>query len=350
MEHRYRRHTTARIALLALSVAVLLTVGGITATVHADTGNARIQLFTQNRQLWERGDDIRALQAFLNVNNFTLALVGAGSPGHEVVLFGPRTLRALKAFQAAHALPTTGYFGPLTRAVINLSVAQKFLSQFAPAKATSALGATSSPPVTATSTLAETLPVRHLSGGSSTSPTTPSDTTAPVLSAGSPSGTLTVGTNNTTLSLTTDEAATCNYSTSSGTAFASMAAFTTTGNIAHSTSITGLVNGGSYVYYVKCQDTSGNTNSNDYTISFTVAADLTSPTASVTAPSNNATVTGSAVAVSANAADDVSVAGRAVQAGHEYEHWRGGYVIPLLRDLELDRRLRWLAYHYRGCA
>ena len=186
MEHRYRRHTTARIALLALSVAVLLTVGGITATVHADTGNARIQLFTQNRQLWERGDDIRALQAFLNVNNFTLALVGAGSPGHEVVLFGPRTLRALKAFQAAHALPTTGYFGPLTRAVINLSVAQKFLSQFAPAKATSALGATSSPPVTATSTLAETLPVRHLSGGSSTSPTTPSDTTAPVLSAGSP--------------------------------------------------------------------------------------------------------------------------------------------------------------------
>ncbi len=35
--------------------------------------------------------------------------------------------------------------------------------------------------------------------------------------------------------------------------------------------MTGLVNGGSYSYYVRCQDTAGNPNTNDFTISFSVA-------------------------------------------------------------------------------
>jgi hypothetical protein len=73
--------------------------------------------------------------------------------------------------------------------------------------------------------------------------------------------------------------------------------------------ISGLTNGGSYIYYVKCQDGQGNTNATDYTISFTVAADTTSPTVNVTAPLNNATVSGNTVTISADATDDVSVAG-----------------------------------------
>lgn len=135
------------------------------------------------------------------------------------------------------------------------------------------------------------------------------DNTAPVRSAGSPSGTLALNTTSTTLSLTTGEAATCKYSTSPGTAYGSMTIFTTTGGTSHSTSVSGLTNGGSYVYYVKCQDGQGNTNATDYTISFTVAADTTSPTVSLTAPTNGATVSGSSVTISADASDDVSVSG-----------------------------------------
>ncbi len=51
-----------------------------------------------------------------------------------------------------------------------------------------------------------------------------------------------------------------------------MIAFSTTGSETHSTNITGLTNNTNYNYYVKCQDTTGNTNSSDYTISFSVKA------------------------------------------------------------------------------
>jgi Concanavalin A-like lectin/glucanases superfamily len=47
--------------------------------------------------------------------------------------------------------------------------------------------------------------------------------------------------------------------------------FTTTGGASHSTTVSGLANGGSYSFFVRCQDTAGNANPNDFTISFTVA-------------------------------------------------------------------------------
>lgn len=75
--------------------------------------------FLWNRQLWDRGADILALQKFLNENGFTVASSGAGSAGNETSLFGTLTLRALKKFQTANNLPATGYFGPATRKIIN---------------------------------------------------------------------------------------------------------------------------------------------------------------------------------------------------------------------------------------
>jgi hypothetical protein len=48
--------------------------------------------------------------------------------------------------------------------------------------------------------------------------------------------------------------------------------FTTTGGTSHSRLITGLTNGQTYNYYVRCNDTAGNFNTNDYAISFSVAA------------------------------------------------------------------------------
>jgi hypothetical protein len=48
--------------------------------------------------------------------------------------------------------------------------------------------------------------------------------------------------------------------------------FTTTGSTSQSTSITGLSSGNSYSYYVRCQDTLGNTDSADYLITFNISS------------------------------------------------------------------------------
>ena len=111
----------------------------------------------------------------------------------------------------------------------------------------------------------------------STSPgggvTPPSDTTPAVLSNGSPTNSLPAGTNQTTMGLTTNENATCRWSTSSNISYASMTnTFTNTGGTTHSTLISSLADGGSYSRYVRCIDSNGVVNTNDYTIRWNVAA------------------------------------------------------------------------------
>jgi hypothetical protein len=92
----------------------------------------------------------------------------------------------------------------------------------------------------------------------------------PVRSNGQPSGTLPSGTSQTTLGLTTDEDATCRYSTQPGVAYASMTGtFTTTGTTTHSTLLSGLVDQ-SYSFYVRCADALGNANTNDFVIAFSI--------------------------------------------------------------------------------
>ena len=98
------------------------------------------------------------------------------------------------------------------------------------------------------------------------------DVTPPVLSAGLPTGTLVAGTTNASVNLSTNESATCKYSTTSGVAYASMTgSFLATGGTTHSFLASGLANGGSYGYFIRCQDTTGNPNVSDYLISFSVA-------------------------------------------------------------------------------
>jgi uncharacterized protein YgiM (DUF1202 family) len=98
------------------------------------------------------------------------------------------------------------------------------------------------------------------------------DVTAPVLSAGAPLGILARGTTQVTLSVATNESATCKYSTSANTAYASMAnTFSMTGARNHSVTLTGLTNGNAYTNYVRCSDMAGNANASDYPISFSVS-------------------------------------------------------------------------------
>jgi uncharacterized repeat protein (TIGR02543 family) len=136
-----------------------------------------------------------------------------------------------------------------------------------------------------------------------------SDTTPPVRSNGQPTGTLSSGTKNTTLSLTTNEVATCKYSTTSGVNYDSMTnTFSTTGGTSHSQLITGLTDGNTYNFYVRCSDSYGNKNTDDYTISFNVLVDTTPPAVWITSPPNGSTVTRRAsITISATAVDNIAV-------------------------------------------
>ena len=98
-----------------------------------------------------------------------------------------------------------------------------------------------------------------------------SDTTPPTRSNGAPTGELSPGTTQIAISLTTDENAVCKYSTTPGTDYSLMQnTFSTTNSTTHSTLITGLEDGNTYTCYVRCEDIAGNTNSDDFLISFEV--------------------------------------------------------------------------------
>jgi peptidoglycan hydrolase-like protein with peptidoglycan-binding domain len=75
--------------------------------------------FDRNYKTGDVDPDIKRLQLFLNAEGFVLAQTGPGSPGQETNMFGARTRGALIRFQAFHDLPATGYFGPLTRGLLN---------------------------------------------------------------------------------------------------------------------------------------------------------------------------------------------------------------------------------------
>jgi hypothetical protein len=98
-------------------------------------------------------------------------------------------------------------------------------------------------------------------------------TLPPGRSNGLPAGTLPWGTTAAQISLNTDEIATCRYATASGVLYQNMGntfAFSL-GNLLHTAIVTGLASGGSYAYYVRCMDRTGNINPDDYAISFSVS-------------------------------------------------------------------------------
>ena len=151
------------------------------------------------------------------------------------------------------------------------------------------------------------------------------DTTPPVITISAPSGQLAANTTSTTLSVTTNEAATCAWSNTAGSAFASMTTFSTTGGTTHSTTLTGLSNGSSYTTYVKCKDTAGNI-STDSSTAYSVASGggggspitivLTSGTSwTVPANWNNANNTIELIGAGAGGASGGSANGGVIGAG-----------------------------------
>jgi hypothetical protein len=164
------------------------------------------------------------------------------------------------------------------------------------------------------------------------------DTTPPVRSNGAPSGTLAAGTTQTTLSLTTNENAVCRFATSAGVAYGSMPnTFTTTGGTTHSTTVSGLT-GGSYSYFVRCQDSSGNANPDDFAVSFSVAQLVTTVTAF---PTGAVILTGtlnSGAAASLNSDDNVYFAVNSTTSGTRTTSWYGAFtgVTSALSNLRVN--------------
>lgn len=105
------------------------------------------------------------------------------------------------------------------------------------------------------------------------------DIIPPLRSDGAPAGTLPSSTTQVTITLSTNEAATCRYATTPGVVFDSMPnTFSLTGGVGHAHQVNGLVDEQTYTYYIKCQDTAGNTNEDDYEISFYIfSSDIVPP-------------------------------------------------------------------------
>jgi hypothetical protein len=107
-------HITYLDATTTSSAAVSTPAAAVTPT----SPTAKVVSFSKNRQINDRGEDVRSLQKLLNAAGFYIAQTGPGSPGKETTLFGKKTYDALIKFQIAHHLPATGFFGPLTRAAL----------------------------------------------------------------------------------------------------------------------------------------------------------------------------------------------------------------------------------------
>jgi len=75
--------------------------------------------FTRSLSLGMRGEDVRALQVYLNTHGFAVAPTGVGSKGFETMYFGPATRAAVIKFQIANKItPAVGFFGPISRGFI----------------------------------------------------------------------------------------------------------------------------------------------------------------------------------------------------------------------------------------
>jgi hypothetical protein len=280
----------AVIASVALVYLVLLCFPLFSAAmpVTADPNPPQL-LFSQNRELYDHGSEILALQIFLNMHGFAVARSGPGSPAMETSYFGLRTYRALVKFQAANNLPATGYLGPLTRALIatfptlNTPVGNSSASSGSAAQIENQ--GTSTQPVAASSTnsILPSSPVLFPvngpgyggGGGSSSGSSTPApNAIPPSVSLTAPTASSTVSGSSVTLTATasgTVPVANVQFEvdgTNIGSASTS-SPYTTTWNSAG-------VPDGSHTLYAVAEDASGNY----ATSSITVTVDNTPPTTS----------------------------------------------------------------------
>lgn len=114
-------HAQSVAELQAQIAALLAQIQALQAQLNAAQGGGAASFnFTRDLTVGSTGDDVKALQQFLNSRGFQVAASGPGSPGNETTYFGSLTKAALAKYQASVGImPSAGYFGPKTRAYIN---------------------------------------------------------------------------------------------------------------------------------------------------------------------------------------------------------------------------------------
>jgi peptidoglycan hydrolase-like protein with peptidoglycan-binding domain len=75
--------------------------------------------FTRDLRQGMTGEDVKELQKFLNANGYFVGKTGPGSLGSETTKFGLLTKQALAKWQKDNKLPAFGFFGVLTREIVN---------------------------------------------------------------------------------------------------------------------------------------------------------------------------------------------------------------------------------------
>jgi len=88
----------------------------------ATSNQPQVNQFKRYLSLGFIGNDVKALQVYLNTHGFKLSSVDNGSPGHETTFFGTLTKSALTKFQKAHRISAVGIFGPITMKYINANL------------------------------------------------------------------------------------------------------------------------------------------------------------------------------------------------------------------------------------
>ena len=269
------------IAFILFSIASLLPL-----FAYADTN--QLPSFSQNLSLWEHGSEVQQLQHFLNAQGFLIARSGPGSPGHETTLFGILTYRTLLRYQAAHHLPATGYFGPLTRA--SAVTAENSAGANGNSSSTSSgAGSTHFQTTNTGSSTAATIPFVYSSspgyGGGGASTIAPSCG----LTAASP--TITLG-NSSLLTWSSTNAASASLSGVGSVGVAS----------SHNVTPNTTTN-----YMLTVTSSTGVTGTCNATVTVIGSGDTTPPSVTLTAPANGATI-GGIVTLTATATDNVAVA------------------------------------------
>ncbi|MFA5080804.1 MAG: ice-binding family protein [Candidatus Paceibacterota bacterium] len=104
-------------AALIEKIQTLITLRKIISAQNTTNTNVKA-IFNRNLTIGTTGDDVKALQIWLNNHGYTITLSGPGSLNNETKIFANLTRKALIKLQTQVGISATGYFGPTTRAYL----------------------------------------------------------------------------------------------------------------------------------------------------------------------------------------------------------------------------------------
>ncbi|MBI1866282.1 MAG: hypothetical protein HYS02_00755 [Candidatus Staskawiczbacteria bacterium] len=228
--------------------------------------------FTRNLTVGSTGSDVKCLQALLNTLSATqVSITGAGSPGSETMYFGPKTLVAVRTYQAQEGWIPANRVGPFTIVKLNAWLASGSLIP-TPTPATTPIPPATTPIPTVGAGIQTTSGGYSGGGGGGNS-----DTTAPLISSVSASNITTTGV---VITWATDEYSETQIEYGLTNTYGSSSTLDIGRVASHSVTLSNLALNTIYHYRIKSKDASGNeTVSGDFTFQTgaVIIADTTAP-------------------------------------------------------------------------